>query len=166
MDPLTAERKRPLFLTILCIISFLVCAFGAWVYFGYVFGDRAQQDLEKARADALVNMERAGPEAANDPLYKAVVEGQLGVLEEMAEHAKPMGIISLVYLAVTSIASVLMWKLKKVGFWLFAGVQVPGFLIPFIWIEPTVASLLMFGVSGFLWAGLIVLFALNLKHMR
>ncbi len=162
--PITS--KRPVFLTVVCIITFLFCAYGIWQYTGVAFGNRAEQMLEEARVQAKAELEKMDPEAANHPLTRTMMDGQIGVYQDMAQHARPIGILTLVYLAFTGMATWLMWKLKRIGFWVFTAIQVPGFLVPFIWMKPTVVALLMFGFSGLLWAVLIVLFALNLKHMR
>ncbi len=158
--------RRPLFLSILCVVTWCLCAWMIAENCLNLFTDKPQRAVEEMRAQLAHQAEKLGPEAATDPLYAATTEGQLKMVEQGAEHKVPMALLSLIYTFLIAAATWLMWGLRKKGFWLLLAAQVAGFCLPFLWIKPTVVSILMFGIVGLLWAGHAVLFALQLKHMR
>ena len=71
-----------------------------------------------------------------------------------------MLVLNLVLNAGTLAGAILMWKLKKLGFWVYAGAYVIQFVVPIIFIHSK------FGIFGFIIMALfITLYALNLKHL-
>lgn len=166
MSDATTPPKRPTFLSVLCVLTWLFASWMCWFSIQYIFTDKPQRDLEKERLGLAEEIQRMEPEDAANPLNNVVIEGKKLLFEEQAEHAVPIGWMSLIYTLLVVCSVFLMWQLKRMGLWLLIGIQVPGFILPFFWITPTWISLLGFGTSGFLWVGLTILFALNIKHLR
>lgn len=166
MSNATATPERPVFLTVLCVFTWLFCAYALWQCALNIFTDKPFRDLEDQRAanaDALSKIER---DDAGAPMLIAWLEGTERAMEESAIHARPMNLISILYQLLNAIAAWLMWRSRRSGFWIFVAAQVAGFIAPFFWLTPTIPAILLFGLVGVFWAGLGVLFALNLKHLR
>ncbi|MBP7515908.1 MAG: hypothetical protein KA791_15280 [Flavobacteriales bacterium] len=166
MSDATTTPKRPLFLSVLCVFTWLFCAWALWQCALNIFTDKPLRDLEDQRAanaEARANLE---PDDDGAPMMIAALAGTERAMEESAVHALPLNLISILYQLLNAVAAWLMWRSRRSGFWLFVFAQVAGFIAPFFWLTPTIPAILLFGLVGVFWAGLGVLFALNLKHLR
>ncbi len=130
--------KRPVFLTVLCILSFIAAGFGIITFVGMITAMGAAtamvgsvEGLEGVSAAASM-----GPSAGMTWAYFVVgllttIVGLIGVLK--------------------------MWKLKKQGFMLYAGANVAGMIM---------GSIYMFSIGALIMPIVfIVLYYLNVKHM-
>ncbi|MBA3682720.1 MAG: hypothetical protein H0W73_16395 [Bacteroidetes bacterium] len=136
------QPARPVFLTVLCILSFI---FAGLAVLGYIFVITAMgamtagaSALEGMAADSGATMNYTGPSAAMTWAY--IIVGFVTVLISL------YGVIQ-------------MWKLKKIGFFLYVGASVVSMIMGFVYSG--------FGVMGVIFPILfIVLYGLNLKHMK
>ncbi len=166
MSDATTPPKRPTFLSVLCVFTWLLCAWVLWQCALNIFTDKPLRDLEDQRtanAEALAKIE---PNDADFPMMIAALEGTERAMQEAAIHARPVNLVSMIYQVLIALAAWLMWRLRRTGFWIFVATQVAGFIAPFFWLTPTIPAILIFGLVGIFWAGLGVLFALNIKHLR
>jgi hypothetical protein len=134
----TAEAgKRPMFLTVICVLSFIGAGFAI---IGYVTAITLM-GAAGAAMSAMEGMEAltsAGPSAGMTWAY--VIVGFLTTIVAL------FGVIK-------------MWKLKKQGFMLYAGANVASVIMGIIYSG--------FGIGGMVMPIVfIVLFYLNLKHMN
>ncbi len=153
-------QKRPLLLGILCTGTWLLCLWLFVTDLRSIFTDEPWRDRERDRDELALRNERLEEELGRP------VTISLRLAEEKAAHAVPLGWISLTHVTVVACSAWMIWRLKKVGLWLFIAVQFPALVLPFLWISVTLSSLLGYGFRGFLWAGITTLFALNIKHLR
>jgi hypothetical protein len=137
----TAEAgKRPMFLTVICILSFIGAGFAI---FGYIIAITAMGAAQAALGsmEALESVSAAaaaGPSAGMTWAY--VIVGFLTTIVAL------FGVIK-------------MWKLDKQGFMLYAGANVVSIIMGMIYSG--------FGVAGMIMPIIfIVMFYLNLKHMK
>ncbi|MBI3520974.1 MAG: hypothetical protein HY062_16665 [Bacteroidetes bacterium] len=151
-QPINEAPKRPQFITVLCILSFVGCGLafiGAiWGYFSI-----------KASAVVLENMGSAEGDAFG------MMSGMQETMLKAVENAVPNLIIGLVCSLLCLYGALQMWKLKKVGFFVYCVGE----------ITPAIAGFFLGGggliggtgaVIGLLFAMVwIVLYAVNLKHM-
>lgn len=145
-DTNTGAPKRPTFLTVLCILSFIAAGFS--IIGGLMMG----------AGSAIVNSAAVQDAVASDPDAAAGMENASAV---MAEAGLSTGAIWLgVALTVIGLIGVIMmWKLKKTGFYVYTGTQVLGIVLPMV-----------MGAGFALWGTVfavlfIVLYGMNLKHM-
>ncbi len=74
--------------------------------------------------------------------------------------------LTIVILSIVALLGVIMmWQLKKAGFYLYAAARVLIILVPFVFIGYNLISILMFS-GGLVFASLfIILYGINLKEM-
>lgn len=147
----TGAPKRPTFLTVLCILSFVAAGFsiiggGLGLAAGAAVESGALSDLaaQSGDSDAMAQMEAA-----------------MGEVEEATGGVSLTTLfgVGLVLTLVGLVGVIMMWKLKKTGFYVYTGAQVAGIVAP-------IAMGGEFGMMGTLFSVLfIVLYGLNLKHM-
>ena len=149
----TVERKkRPTFLTVLCILTFIGVA---WAVISNVM-----TLLASGASQALAG-------AAMDSADMSGLENMPGMKEAMllVKHAKTLAIIGIVSALICLIGALQMWKLKKSGFFIYLIGE---------W-APVIASIVLIGFSftgGFMAIAtmivpliMTILYGMNLKHM-
>ena len=134
------ENKRPVFLTVLCILSFIAAGFAI---FGYII--------------ALTAMGAVGALAGS-------VEGMEG-FSEIASAGPSMG-MTWAYIIVGFLTTlgalfgvIKMWKLKKQGFMIYTGSTVVSMIMGIVY-----SGFSIFGIV--ISAAFIVMYYLNVKHME
>ena len=132
--------KRPVFLTVICILSFIGAGFGIIGYVTIMTAmGAAQAALGSMEAlEGVSAAAAAGPSAGMTWAY--IIVGFLTTIVAL------FGVIK-------------MWKLKKQGFMLYAGAQVVSIIMGIVYSG--------FGIGGMVIPVVfIVMFYLNLKHMN
>ena len=158
------EKKRPDFLSVICILSFIACGlmFLAGVY-GIIQNtpENMQKNIEQIRA---VNPAMA------DQLENQMLATQDSVYLQVAPY------LNFIYLLISFLGVLMMWKQNKKGFYVY----LVGELFPYIpmilmWKE-SMGMMSSFGGNGLGMAmigGMLILdivfislYAVNLKHMK
>jgi hypothetical protein len=156
--------QRPVFLTVLCILSFIGGSWGVLEGVRNAFTNAPEEEVEEARTaieEAMTQVEGAGADFA----LKMMEEG-LVMAEQAAANAVPLGYIGLIT-SLLGLAGVwFMWNLKKSGFYLYAAASLGGLLLPFAFIGFGMMGLLGLGLGGFISVLFIVLYAIHLKYMN
>lgn len=124
------EKKRPVFLTVLCILTFVGSGLGLLTSLLMVVGVGALMDMLGGFGGGVMGGGVA----------------YFGVSAALA--------------AASLYGAIMMWKLKKTGFYLYTGANVIAAILPMVWLGAA------FGIMGLLWPVVfIVLYGLNLKHL-
>lgn len=144
--------KRPTFITVLCILSFvgiaLSLAVGIYRYF----------DFSASAAEPSL----FGQIDSSDPLGQAMIEAMgEGFKLDYAKLAMNELIVVLLNIPVL-IGVLMMWKLKRVGFYIYAAFGIIQSLMPLM-LGLEFNSMVIYGIVAT--AVFIVLYAINLKHM-
>ena len=165
MSDLTTEApKRPTMLTILCILSLLFNLFALWGGYQTGFTDAPTRDLEEARTKMDELVEQVGEEAAGG--FSTFAESTIGMHEHRVENAKALGYRGIL-LALLNLSAVwLMWSLKKVGFWVYLVASVAGLVPDALWLGGGPAAVLALSMMSVITLVFVILYAVNLKHMR
>jgi hypothetical protein len=165
MNDLTTEApKRPTMLTILCILSLLFNLFALWGGYKTAFTDAPTRDLEEARAKLDEAMEQMGEEAGAG--FATFAESTIDMHEHRVENAKPLGYTGIA-LALLSLGAVwLMWNLKKMGFWAYLVASVAGLIPDALWLGGGSAAVVALAMMSVITLVFVILYAVNLKHMR
>lgn len=164
----TGAPARPTFLTVLCILSFIGCAWycfsGISGYFtlkamGGLGGENVENIMDQAMDESMASgeMTEEGAELARN-LGDALLGGM--DYTAMANSSLIQGLLCLLIL----VGVLMMWKLKKTGFYLYTVGQLAYVIVPFVMIGGGLAGLM--GIVGAIFPVIfIILYALNLKHM-
>lgn len=157
------SARRPQFLTVLCILSFV----GSFLYIGMgilnAFTSTPEYLREFQRTQDQRFVETYGPD---HPLVK-VQNSQTAFKKKLAEAEIPLAYTNIV-VGLISLGGVWkMWKLKRIGFWFYLLAAIIGNLALLLlvggadmWTE--LSQLLNVGITMLF----LILYALNLKHMR
>ena len=128
METTEDEAKRPTFLTILCVLTFIGSGLG--VLFGLLL-----------------------------TLGMGAMLASIPGMEEALGGGTAYFAIGTVLAAASLYGAIQMWKLQKMGFFIYAGASVIGIITPLLFGLP-------FSTMGLIFTSLfIVLYYLNVKHM-
>lgn len=164
METVNVNSRRPLFLTIVCIISFVGLGIAMFKsLFGFAFGQLASSLYPLAQSgmeEALNELRISDPNSL--PLVENIFEAALKLIDVLPTLFGITFVLSGVALA----GAILMWNLRKSGFYMFCAAKVVMIFIPMILIGVNFLSLII-GTSTFMVAAIfITLYALNLKAME
>lgn len=154
--------KRPVFLQVLCILTFVSCGLTFMTTIISLLGAGSQR--QNFRQFNRLNQQQDLPEIA-EKMAKAA--------EKTADWAIVGNYLSLGNIAFCLAGALLMWRLRKVGFFIYAFGQLLPFItlygmysiyqhVPFAGVFMLIASLFTVMIS----AAFVVMYGLNLKHMR
>lgn len=164
MENQTTSSERPTFLTIVCILSFVglgwaiinnlfTLAFsstGTWLY------DLLQVKLEEALNEASMT----------DPGAAVFLENIFDGILELISHLSLIAAISLICSVIALIGVILMWGLKKTGFYLYTGAKVVLIIMPLAIVGCNFISMMMTMGTVIGAALFITLYGLNFKHLK
>jgi hypothetical protein len=140
--------KRPVFLTVLCILSFVAAGFAAIGYIAVI----TLMGAVTAGASALEGMS-GGAGEAGAAISNAISTGPSAGL------TWAYIVVGFLTMLVSLFGVIKMWKLQKVGYFLYVGASVVSMIMGIIYSG--------FGVMAVIFPILfIVLYGLNLKHLK
>lgn len=158
--------KRPMFLTVLCILTFVSCGltFVTDVY-GLLTAKQQQESLEKS----LKVMDQLQSNDEMPEMFGSMTNG----VAKMAEWTTTAHYLSLGNVLICLAGALLMWRLRKMGYFIY----IFGQLLPFVslvGIYSVVQDVPLLGFSMIIGGVFIAIFAIafiimygvNLKHMR
>lgn len=161
------EPKRPQFLTVLCVLTFIMCGLsllgGVW---------SLVMNTPERMAENIEQMRAVSPEMA-DQMEEQMILMQEDVYTQIAPY------LNFVYILLSFLGAFMMWKLKKKGFYVYLA----GELLPYIGLiiggkqamammgaagggMAKTAGLIMMALMFVFDIAFIVMYALNLKHMK
>lgn len=164
MENESPKNQRPTFLTVVCIISFVGLGWGiinnlstlAFSSGGSFLYDMVQDSLEMALSEAH----------ASDPAAAAFLEKIFDSVMKLIEVLPMLAILGLICSVIALIGVIMMWNLKRIGFYLYTAAKVIMLFIPIIltgfnFISAMICISMLIGAALF-----ITLYGLNLKAMK
>jgi hypothetical protein len=160
-------EKRPSFLTWLCILTFIGSGWAliscVWTYnmaakTNIVFEENVHAKKDSALLKDTAHIEKKSPLEAK---IKASLAKIVNV-ENMRKAAIGGFIASLLTLA----GAILMWNLKRTGFYIYISGVMVGILVPFYLYGNDLIAVGATSFANFFGLVFIALYALNLKSMR
>ncbi|MDO9373022.1 MAG: hypothetical protein V4725_01445 [Bacteroidota bacterium] len=156
---------RPIFLTVLCILTFIGSAYYLATGMFQVFTAEKQAQLMVATRDkTTADIEKSGKDDAGTQIAGKVMNS-MGAMT--AENIRNSGIAASVSALFCFLGAFMMWKLKKTGFYIYIVGTVIGIVAPFlIYGSGNMVAIFQSVFSGFVGIVFIVLYGVNVKHMR
>lgn len=163
-----AKPVRSTFLTVLCVLTFLGSALGFFNGFNtYLTADTTVAKMKKSqnsnRDSAMAEMQKAKDKESKIG-YK-MMSSMEGLMD--AGKLRQSGIASIFINLLTLTGAILMWRLNKIGFYIYVAGTIAGIATTFL-IYGTNNFMLNIGtaVSGFIGLVFILMYAFNLKDMK
>jgi len=156
-------KKRPTFLTVLCILTFVYSGgMGIFNIYQYLTFEKNYPAKVAQIEEALEKLEDAGMDSGF--FYEMSVNGLI-VLEKTAENLTAISLTNILFAILSVLGAFLMFKMKKNGFYLYTVANLFWMLAPLALIGPEIGMTSI--ISGIALAVLfIILYGINLKHLE
>ena len=160
----TNQLKRPTFLTVLCILTFIGSGWGVLSQlFSLLFTNLVDVSAQTEQLNTMMDNMESG---AGTSFLSGILSSSQEVMQATMMHAKSIAVISLVLSLLSLCGAILMFSLRRIGFYIYTVAQ-----LLLLFVVPYFAGFSMIVVMGMLFSALftvvfISLYALNLKAMR
>ncbi|MDR2129798.1 MAG: hypothetical protein LBP56_01290 [Odoribacteraceae bacterium] len=151
--------KRTTFLTVLCILTFIGSGLGTLSSLNFLL-------TYNPETMAMQVEEIAALPTKGSPFLKGFLSSSLEILQASVEHGLTMYGLSLLFYLLSVTGAILMFRLRRRGFFLYACAQVALFFVTPYFTSFSSVLLPSFVLSALLVLLFIILYALNLKQMR
>ncbi|MDX2046963.1 MAG: hypothetical protein SFU87_09255 [Chitinophagaceae bacterium] len=156
---------RPTFLTVLCILTFIG---SAWGIIGGI-SNYMNASVASEIAGEAIDAAKEEIKAESDEPGSKVAEKMLSGVSSILDPAKlrKNALFSIGASVLTLLGGLLMFQLKKTGFWVYLLGTFVGIIAPIVVYGAN--NLLSLGMStfiGFFGILFVIMYAVNLKHMR
>lgn len=155
--------QRPTFLLVLCILTFIGSGWGILSNLFSVFtAGLTDSSMQMEHYSSMLNSMDQGE---NSAMISDILSSTMTSLQATFMHAREIAVIKLVLSVISLLGAVLMFQLRRFGFYLYTAAQI---LALFVW--PYFAGFSMYiGImmffSGLISLIFIILYAVNLKYM-
>lgn len=178
----SVQRVRPTFLTVLCILTFLGSGYSLISNIGgYFTAETAAKSMQLVSSQTKISIDSTNKVAdslgaATDSISKAPAnKGEAfaqNLLDSMTniftvENIKKSSTYSAVAALLCLVGAILMWQLKRPGFFMYVGGTLLGIAGPIaVFGAGNLLAIMSTVLVGFIGLIFVVLYAVNLKHMR
>ena len=152
-----APRKRPAFITVLAILSWVYVAIGV---LSALVNSLSSEEAQIEKIDEAIAIYDSMDEMP-------FMDDSIAVLEASRDNVRITNLGNLIFLLIEGISVFMMFNLKRNGFWLYTIAQI-GLVSLMIMVMPwpNLISTLTVCVTLFLVILFEILYAVNLKHMK
>ena len=159
--------QRPVFLKVLCMLTFIGSGYGiinsAVTYFKADTISKVFVDMKgKVNEDLAKKKNKGKPEKIN------FVNNVMNQTSEMStpENLRKTAIGNVVTSILCLLGAVLMWHLKRAGFYVYTLGTIISIVLPFYMFGSNFVTNLSAGVMGFIGILFVIFYAMNLKSMK
>ena len=162
-QPAVTKPARPVFLTVLCILTFIgsgLTIIGS--SFSYLTADTRAALIRRAMEDTKDKIDEAG--AGNSGIAEKMIAGTSEM--EKPENLKKNALFGIVAAIFTLAGALLMFALKKAGYWLYILGTALGIAGPLYIFGGNLILMLSTVIMGIVGIVFVILYGLNLKYLR
>lgn len=159
-------KKRPVFLTVLCILTFVSCGFGL---LGSGFGLLAGGQMQKQQLQTQRMMDRLQRDQDTPEIFDSMMEST----QKMQKWNTFNQLMSLGNVVICFAGAMLMWRLRKAGYFIYVAGQILPFITLYVMYSvmqnvPFMGAAVLIGAvfAAIFAVGFAIMYGLNLKHMH
>lgn len=158
--------KRPTFLTVLCILTFVVSGYHLIMAIVDLFSSKSfdptqWQEISNQMAEAM-----AGTDSASQEMASRMMDALASMMQAGIDNALTLGIIAIVASGLSILGAYWMFNLKKIGYYTYIVSKVVGILIPLFIFGVNILTIMMYGFIALIAILFIVLYGVNRKYMH
>lgn len=164
-DDLVAA-KRPTFLTVLCILTFVVSGYHLimaviGLFTSNSFDPDQWQDISNQMGEAM-----SGADSASQEMAARMMDALSSMMQAGIANAVTLGITAILASALSILGAYWMFQLKKIGYYTYIVAKVVGIIIPLFIFGFNILTLMMYGFIALIAVLFIVLYGINRKYMH
>jgi hypothetical protein len=162
-DSLVIENERPTFLTVLCIITFVVSGFFL-IYSTFQLVSYSEIDQRETIELMVEQMEETTTNETAEIMGDMTTNMQLMAEEDIKNHTLFSSLL-LISILLSLFGAFIMFNMKKIGFHLYLGSKIIG-LIPLMFYTLSGLVVSYYVLFGFFTLAFVIMYAVNLKHLK
>ena len=167
IDSLEVKKpNRPTFLTVLCILTFVVSGYH---FVQGLIGIFINKSVDTATFNEMSeqlyeSMEQMDGE--QQQFMQSFIDSIQVTINAIIENAVAIGVFEMLASALGIFGAILMFKLNKKGYYLYILAKIVGVIAPLVIIGFNVLTISIYSFIAFIGIIFIVLYGLNVKYMR
>jgi len=156
--------SRPVFITVLCILTFIGSGWGIISEgFKYFTADSQAVSITQTKESLSVGLEKKGKNGTPSVFSEKIVES----LNASPKSIRMGALANATSAAFCLIGAFLMWQLKKRGFYFYLAGTVIGIISPFIIFGASnLIAIISSAAFGFFGLIFVILYSVNLRFMK
>lgn len=157
--------KRPTFLTVLCILTFVWSGYTVLTSLLGIFTSNSfdQEEWQEISVQVSGAMDQA--DSQTQDVMEMAMDAVASTIEAGIENAVMLGVVGFLAAALSFFGAFQMFKLKKMGYYLYILSKVVGVFIPLMLLGVNLITGFMYGIGGFIAIVGIILYGVNKKHL-
>lgn len=159
------QMKRPTFLTVLCILTFIGSGWGILSeLFSLITAGMVNQSVQMEQYTQA--MDQLADSGVSSSFISGLLSSSQEVIQASMMYRTQIAVCGLILSVISLIGALLMFRLKRIGFYFYTAAQVLMLGITPIFIGfslITITSLIFSAIFALLF---IILYAVNLKYMK
>ena len=164
-QPEQEKRQRPAFLMILCILTFIGSGWNILSNLSSLFTAGLMEDGQLVMQEFSSISDEVQQEGYPNSLAH-FFESSIELAKVTFEHGRSIATIQLVLGVLSLLGAILMFQLRRIGFYFYVTAQILMlFILPYF-AGFTMLVWLIMGASAFVTLLFILLYAVNLKHLH
>lgn len=158
--------SRPTFITVLCILTFIGSGWGLIAGgIQYFSAEKQAQAMIITKDKASADIQKSNKDDAGTIMAEKVVNSMTSAFT--ADNLKKAGLAAMLAAALCLAGAFMMWQLKKTGYYIYIVGTLVGVISPFIiYGSNNIMSIFSSVIVGFIGIIFVILYGVNLKHMR
>ena len=160
---MTDKLDRPVFLTVLCILTFIGSGYSALSALISLLTEPLVEQSMAQMEEVMLELDAA---SADVPWLENFLFAYIDVMENMMDHYVEMNLTSFLGYALALTGAIFMFKLKNIGFHMYLASQLLLTMVPLIFMGFNIVGFVTAAVGGFFNILFVILYGLNLKHLR
>ncbi len=164
--PPAVPRGRTNFLTVLCILTFVVS--GYYFFNGlvgvFVGSQFSSSDWASVTEQFEEVMDNAGAETT--AFIQKFLDATAETVNASMEHVVALALTGLAVALLSVLGAVMMWRLQKSGFYLYVAAKLIGVIVPIVLIGANLLTVSYYGFALFISIIMFILYGMNVKYMR
>lgn len=157
--------KRPIFLTVLCILTFVGSGWGILSNLSSLFTSAflTEGQMEMQQFSTLSDPMQQGPYAT---FMAHFLDSSIELATAAFKHVRDIAVLQLVLSVLSLLGAILMFYLRRIGFYLYVTAQILMlFVLPYF-VGFSMLVILAMGSSAFFALLFILLYAIHLKYLH
>lgn len=163
---LTPAPQRPTFLTVLCVLTFVV---SGYYFLSNVIGLFTAGTIESMQwGELAMQLDKAmeSADTGTQQFMSKLMTDIVAVMEALEAHIYLVLSLAALASALSLLGAYLMFQLRRAGFYIYAGAKALDIFAPLLILGVNLVTALAFGFVALVSIGMILLYASNRKHLR
>ncbi len=161
----SVSKRRPTFLTVLCILTFAASAYYFFEGVTTIFSSKSfdEGQWKEIATQLEEGLSQADPQTSK--FLERVLDDVSVTVSRGINKSTTLGIITIAVALLSALGAYLMLNLNRKGFTVYVAAKIFGIILPLVILGINIVTGFIYALSALVSALFIILYAVNRKHM-